>query len=429
MTQVPIGWSLTTLGKVNWPDKQRVKPGPDDRRPYLGMDSVEPHTGRVIRLARAGDFTSSAQVVQPGYTLYGRLRPYLNKVVEADFDGLCSAEFIAYPPRDWLAPKFLMYRLMAPDFQDFTASLNQGDRPRVNAEQIANFALALPPRPEQQRIVEKLEAFLSRIDALGRGLVESSRKTSYLVAHTIDLASRGPRGDMLNSAAAEELLQSSTSRKFDYSRLEGLPNCWVWRSAAQVCQAIVCGSTPQAKLMTPGSGDIPFLKVYNISPEGRLDFRVRPTFVSNETHNGQLARSKVFPGDVLTNIVGPPLGKTAVVPALYPAWNINQAIVAFRPGPELYGEWLALVLRSRFIIGKLKATARATAGQFNISLLACRELPIPVPPLAQQVDIVQQAKNQVSLAESAAASMESALRGTRKLRAASLAAAFRGDLL
>ena len=97
MTHLPVGWMLTTLGELTWPDRERVVPSSNDERPYLGMDAVEPHSGRVIDFARAGDFRSASQVVKPGFTLYGRLRPYLNKVVEANFDGLCLQSSSHFP--------------------------------------------------------------------------------------------------------------------------------------------------------------------------------------------------------------------------------------------------------------------------------------------------------------------------------------------
>jgi type I restriction enzyme S subunit len=131
--------------------------------------------------------------------------------------------------------------------------------------------------------------------------------------------------------------------------------------------------------MYPGRGDIPFLKVYNLTRDGVVDFSVRPTFIDRSTHERMLGRSRVGPGDVLTDIVGPPLGNAAVMPDSWPEWNINQAIVSFRAGPDIHRDWLALVLRSPFILSLLQKIARATAGQYGISLSTCRELPFPVP--------------------------------------------------
>jgi type I restriction enzyme S subunit len=224
-------------------------------------------------------------------------------------------------------------------------------------------------------------------------------------------------------------LDGRDSQKFNYRALEPLPEGWHWRVASDVCDLITSGATPSSDLMYANDGDVPFLKVYNIAPSDVIDFTIKPTFIDFETHNGKLRRSRVRPGDVLTNIVGPPLGKTAVVPDGYPEWNINQAIVAFRAGPEILPSWLALLLRSPFILDRLKATSRATAGQFNIALSTCRDLPLPVPPLVEQEELVELAESVNDTSQRLAARAGDLSRQSTLMRRSLLAAAFDGKLL
>ena len=105
--------------------------------------------------------------------------------------------------------------------------------------------------------------------------------------------------------------------------------------AEQVSAFITKGTTPKAhKLHSERvkEAPVPFIKVYNLTFDGTLDFSVKPTFISSNTHSRELARSIVIPGDVLMNIVGPPLGKVSVVPKEFPEWNINQAVArCYRP--------------------------------------------------------------------------------------------------
>ncbi|MEU9758224.1 hypothetical protein AB0D98_00090 [Streptomyces sp. NPDC047987] len=343
------------------------------------MDNVESHTGRVVKFASAASIKSSSPIVRPGYLLYGRLRPYLNKVVLADFDGICSGEFIVFPSSGAIDSRFLLYRLLSPDFVQYVMQKNPtGDRPRAHWEQFKDFSILLPPLGEQRRIVAKLAEQLAHIEAGEAAVQAASAKQQPLMDSILDRGVLGLKCEP--SEKSLEDIQARSSRKINYRSLRALPAGWEWRVAQDVCSLIVSGATPQASLMHANAGDVPFLKVYNISKRGFIDFTVRPTFVDRETHEQSLKRSKVLPGDVLTNIVGPPLGKTAVVPADHSEWNINQAIVAFRAGPDISPEWLRFVLQSPYVIGLLTGTARATAGQFNIALSTCRELPIPVPP-------------------------------------------------
>ena len=85
--------------------------------------------------------------------------------------------------------------------------------------------------------------------------------------------------------------------------------------ASEVCDFITKGTTPPTGEITEKYeiGMIPYLKVYNLSFTGELLFDNMPQYISADTHNKQLARSKVLPNDVLMNIVGPPLGNFSLV--------------------------------------------------------------------------------------------------------------------
>src|SRR6202007_387246 len=98
-----------------------------------------------------------------GDVLYGRLRPYLNKVTKPQFSGLASAEFIVFPDTPLIKSDFLKYRLNAVDFVNFASHLNEGDRPRVGFDQIGDFKLLIPPPNEQKRIVAMIEELFSEL--------------------------------------------------------------------------------------------------------------------------------------------------------------------------------------------------------------------------------------------------------------------------
>ena len=203
--------------------------------------------------------------------------------------------------------------------------------------------------------------------------------------------------------------------------LPNLPNGWLWVRAEQVCGFITKGTTPSAEKLFSRSGDIPFLKVYNLTDRGDLDFSINPTFVSRETHEGELARSRVIPGDVLMNIVGPPLGKVSIVPDTYPEWNINQAIVIFRPFNGLIKEYLCLMLLENSIFGWANRQGKGTAGQSNLTLEICRNLPLPLPPVAEQERIVKRVEQLLSLCDALEARLQSAEEERGRLVAAVMA--------
>lgn len=79
--------------------------------PYLGLEHVEAHTMRILHVDNASNYRSSAARFFAGQILYGRLRPYLNKVVQPSFDGLCSGEFIVLATCASIHADFIRYLL------------------------------------------------------------------------------------------------------------------------------------------------------------------------------------------------------------------------------------------------------------------------------------------------------------------------------
>jgi len=164
MTDLPPGWISGALSDFIRPNKDKVSPTnfPDLR--FIGMDHVEAHTTRIIGSVPAGSMKSNTVRFSQNDVLYGRLRPYLNKVAQPQFDGLASAEFIVFSGNQAIDPAFLRFRLNARDFVNFASHLNEGDRPRVSFEQIGDFNVLVPPPDEQRRIAEKIEALFAEID-------------------------------------------------------------------------------------------------------------------------------------------------------------------------------------------------------------------------------------------------------------------------
>ncbi|MEG3891255.1 restriction endonuclease subunit S [Microcoleus sp. Z1_A1] len=163
-----------------------------------------------------------------------------------------------------------------------------------------------------------------------------------------------------------------------------LPDSWVWCRLGEICDFITKGTTPSSSEFKDG-GEIPYLKVYNIVNQ-KIDFYYKPQFIEKTTHQ-RLSRSKVYPGDVLMNIVGPPLGKIALVPDDFEEWNINQALAIFRCMKKSVNQYIYIFLNEGSEIKKIQTLG--VVGQDNISLAQCRNMLIPLPPLAEQKAIVE----------------------------------------
>lgn len=169
--------------------------------------------------------------------------------------------------------------------------------------------------------------------------------------------------------------------------------------ARTACSVITKGTTPKKRSTESLHHPIPFLRVQNITFHGELDLSAEIEFVDRETHEGELSRSKVFPGDVLQNIVGPPLGKVAIVPSDYREWNINQAIALFRPNRRIRGGFLCEWLQAPAARVWFETNSKKTSGQQNLTLEQCQQLPVVLPSPEEQDRICAVIKQSFSLSQ------------------------------
>jgi type I restriction enzyme S subunit len=163
-----------------------------------------------------------------------------------------------------------------------------------------------------------------------------------------------------------------------------IPAHWKWTRMDDLCVGITSGSTPSKDIFSDIEG-IPFLKVYNIRNQ-KIDFQYKSQYIDKEYHFNQGKRSCLIPGDLVMNIVGPPLGKIAIIPDDFPEYNCNQAIVFFRPLEKSLNKYLYIYLLAGTFLKNIELIG--TAGQDNISVTKSRSILIPLPPLPEQHRIV-----------------------------------------
>jgi type I restriction enzyme S subunit len=276
----------------------------------------------------------------------------------------------------------------------------------INLTQLRSFPVPLPPLNEQRRIAAKLDTTLAA--------VEACRQRLDGVATIL----KRFRQAVLAAATSGEL-----TREWREERGAG---DWTVEKAADVCAKVQSGGTPKEGFIDePG---VPFLKVYNLVHQ-EVDFGYRPQYVRPEAHLGPLGKSRVMPGDVLMNNVGPPLGKVAIVPDDYDEWNINQAITLFRPSKRITGAWLYILLYEGASIREIQLQTKGSAGQVNISLTQCREFTFPVPSTDEQDEIADRVEALFLLAHELEVKLTTARKIIDRLTPALLAKAFRGELV
>lgn len=332
-------------------------------------------------------------------------------LIEKHLDGqLFSTGFIQLRPYADTYNSKLLYYLIRSDF-----FLNQKNEYATGSTQEAltddgakRIIIPLPPLAEQHRIVAKLDALFEKIESNKQRLEKIPKLLKRF------------RQSVLAAAVSGKLTE-------EWRKKNGINEEWKTMKATEACETVASGSTPKGKPFFEKE-EIPYLKVYNIVNQ-QIDFFYKPQYIKREIHEKELKRCKVYPNDVIINIVGPPLGKVALIPDTFPEWNINQAIVVFRPKSILLSNFLYLILCDGKQIKDIELELRGTAGQSNISLSQCRDFDFSIPSLIEQTEIVRRVEQLFAFADRIEARYTKTKAMLDKLPQSILAKAFRGELV
>lgn len=384
-------WSSPDIPWVSPKDmKRNLLNNSEDRISQIAMDEagimLYP-AGSVLMVTRSGILQHTFPVALAGVEL----------TVNQDIKVLRPIEDIN--------PKFMFYLIKSFSGEILSACSKDGTTVQsIDSEKLESFPLPLPPATEQARIAQKLDELLAQVETL-KARIDAIPTQLKLF-----------RKSVLAAAVSGRLAKSTNIKK---------GSNWLHIRAVDICEKVQSGGTPREGFSEEG---IPFLKVYNIVNQ-KIDFEYRPQYIPEPVHKGSSAKSVTRAGDVVMNIVGPPLGKIATIPATHEEWNINQAITLFRPSSKITSGWISTVLEGGDNLRNILNETKGSAGQVNISLSQCRNFIFPVPPLAEQTEIVRRVEQLFAFADNLEAKVAAAKSRIDNLTQSILAKAFRGELV
>ena len=170
--EVPEHWEVLRLKSVVHQVSEQVY-GSQEKMPYVALEHVESWTGRVLpHVVETPD--SQLKQFRSGDVLFGKLRPYLAKVVRANHSGLCVSEFLVLRATDRISERFLAYLLRSKPAIDWINSSTFGARmPRADWQFVGDTKLPLPSLAEQTAIARFLDHATDQIDRYIRAKEES----------------------------------------------------------------------------------------------------------------------------------------------------------------------------------------------------------------------------------------------------------------
>lgn len=417
MSDLPNGWANVELGDVAQPRNERASPDALGELPFVGLEDVESNTGRIISTQNASDLKSSVALFDEGDVLYGRLRPYLNKVVLAPFSGAASAEFIVFPRSDALDQRFLQRILMSPTFVGHTSIVSTGDRPRVSFEAISSFEFSLPPLSEQRRIVTKIDGLAGK-SARARNHLDHA--TSLIKSYKKAILRAAFRGDLTstwrtqNAISDNSIVTVSISEPFTET-FRG-PSSWSSVGFNDVCR-IEGGSQPPKSTFqySPGADLIRLIQIRDYKSDDKA------TYIPKA-----LARRFCTETDIMIGRYGPP--NFQILRGLQGAYNV--ALMKAVPNRDLIEqEFLFWYLQHPSLFEYVDIDAKRTAGQDGVNKAHLMKWPVLLPSLPEQLEIVRRIEAAFAWIDRLASEATSARKLIARLDQAILSKAFRGELV
>ena len=439
--ETPERWTRSTLNTAARLVKDKIDPAavPDDL-PYVGLEHVQAHTMKLLGHGQASDVKSAKTRFNAGDVLYGKLRPYLNKVAHPNFDGICSTDFLVFGDSPELDRGYLAHYLNQLWIADRAHHASTGvELPRVDWQSLGQLPIVYPKSKDTQRAIvgriNRAATFRTSAAshvAAARRAIERFRQAVLAAACSgrltadwreqhggstsardlVDQVSyqRGRIGNRFNSPAAAVLPE------------EELPDSWCWTTVGTLVD-VATGATPLRKRKDYYGGAIPW--VTSGAVNAGLITEATEYITELAIHE---TNAKVFPiGTLLVAMYGE--GQTrGRVGELGISAATNQAVAAL-----LFDEHTAHLrpyVRLFFLENYERIRSQSFGGvQPNLSLGAIRNTPLPLPPQAEQLEIIIQVSQLLGSASTLEGRINMAARRIDRSAQAVLSKAFRGDLL
>ena len=464
---LPSGWKLATLEDVCLP-VEKVKPQemPEKSFIYLDIASIDNLRWRVVSpKAFAGkDAPSRArQKVRSGDILFSTVRTYLKNVamVPPEYDGqVASTGFCVLYPAEEIDGKFILYYVLSDEFFSNLNPLQRGTSyPAVRDSDVLSQELRLPPLREQRRIVAEVEKQFTRLDASEAALKRVQANLKRYRASVLKAACEGklvpteaelaqaegrdyePADQLLKRILAQRRTrwESQGKKKGKYkepvvqdtSGLPELPEGWVWATIEQIGevgeQTVLTGPFgTNLKKEDFTSEGVPVVTIGCLTESG-LNLE-KAAYVSKEKAI-QLNRYGLRLGDLLFSRMAT-VGRAGIVEKQADGCLYNYHIMRLRLDKStLLPQFYIAYVRGSPQVDHYVTEVNHGATRDGINTTQLLEMPVSIPPLSEQVRVVDEMESRLSIIRQAEATVEASLKRIGRLRQSILKRAFCGQLV
>ncbi|MCB1132163.1 MAG: restriction endonuclease subunit S, partial [Verrucomicrobiae bacterium] len=165
--------------------KDSYQPVDDGDTPYVGLEHLAQGFPAFVGRGKESEVKSSKTAFKTGDILFGKLRPYLRKGAQADFDGVCSTDILAFRAKAACESGFLKFIVHSDEFVAHAKSTTSGvQHPRTSWPSLRTFRLSLPPLPEQKKIAHILSTVQRAIEAQER-IIQTTTELKKALMHKL----------------------------------------------------------------------------------------------------------------------------------------------------------------------------------------------------------------------------------------------------
>ena len=337
--------------------KETCSPHESNSPVYVGLEHIDSGRFFLSRHGSPAQVRSAKSRFYPGDVLYGKLRPYLDKAVVAETEGICSTDILVLEPIE--VPSWFLCGILHSDaFLDHAKQTTHGvNHPRTSWSGIKVFeTLSLDPLEQKkiaavllkiQRAIEMQKKIIKSLRALKKSTMQ------YLFTY-------GLRGE-----------------KTKMTKIGEIPEGWKVVQLRQIA-SIERGKFSHRPRNDPAyyGGHIPFIQTGDIT---QSNGRIR-AYTQTLNQRG-FSVSKVFPAGTILITIAANIGDTGILEfdSAFP-----DSIIGITPSDDLDGEYLEFYLQTQ----KHKMNLLAPKGtQRNINIEFLKPWPVKLPSVPEQRNI------------------------------------------
>lgn len=420
LKNIPTNWCVSTIGDINNYNSLTFNPK-SFQEDTFELYSVPSFASGFPEVLLGKDIASNKQYIKFKDILLSKINPRINRVwcvkENTEFPQIGSSEWIVIR-QPLIHEGFLTYFLQTQSFRDLLCSDVSGvggSLTRAQPKRVATYHVPIAPFQEQKIIAEKLDTLLAQVDNTKARLEQIPQILKRFRQSVIVAA--------VNGQLTKELHKNN---KFKLTELNiSIPSLWKISEIGKFADVKGGKRLPKGESLIAENTGFPYiragqLKNGTVLPEGQLYLE--------EYIQKSISRYTVSSGDLYITIVGACIGDAGIIPDVYNNANLTEnAAKICNLNENVFNRFLSLWLRSSYLQDIINSEIKSGA-QGKLALARIKSLPLVLPPLPEQLEIVRRVEQLFAYADTIEKQVNNALTRVNNLTQSILAKAFRGEL-